>query len=460
MQAIRGFRVTSSLPIRAVTLALVLTMLWPISASPQAASEGATPVTEPDAGGTTIQATGAFGIDIDPDEPGSLEIGMLYHGEPPATTGADCSAYVAIQGPTRPRLSGDLCRSTSIFDELPPGDYLVTPPPFFGDDGSPLLPPVILTVMSETTTTYMFDITPAVGIVTGTITINGQPPEPGRYTICGLACQGLDGSGRYALMLPAGHGSIEIGTITGVVDAFAVDVVAGQTTELGTTDVTGDTPDPPGAIRIIMRYQGQDVDVAGAACRLYALITDGTRVLYPGNACDGPMTVGLLTPGDWLVTPMYETVDGSVALLPAVSLVVTPGGATTHTFDVTAEVGIVSDVITVGGRPPGPNRYVICATAPGYACEEIGADGRFALMLPAGAGSAIITNRSGVTVATLGFTVLAGQTAGIDAMPGTDGAPGSIDIGVPGGEDPDTSFAATLIAFLVALIARLLAQLA
>jgi len=137
------------------------------------------------------------GVDV-----GSLQIETLYQGAPPSATGASCSFNANLQGYG---FLGNLCDSMTV-DNIPAGTYTLSLGYAFGGT---LLPPVAVTIASGETTTQTFDVTPVVGIVSGSFTVAGLPPPSG-YGVCGFtngkACESKP-DGTFALMLPAGPGS-------------------------------------------------------------------------------------------------------------------------------------------------------------------------------------------------------------------------------------------------------------
>ena len=181
-------------------------------------------------------------------ELGALETVLIYNDQPPSATGARFTFAPAFVDPNNPGITvlelqslfcpGRCDRVTNA--GIVPGDYTLAL--FFEQSlsGDPLLPLVPVTVEAEPTTTHTFDVSGVVGVLTGTITINGQPPEFGVFLCLGPSganshCFELSADGSFSGLLPAGPGTGEARTFdTGsLIGTFSFEVLAGETVTLG-----------------------------------------------------------------------------------------------------------------------------------------------------------------------------------------------------------------------------------
>ena len=336
-------------------------------------------------------------------EVGALKVSVIYNGQAPSSAGAACNFNLTLQGFG---FLGDLCDEKTT-QNIPAGTYTLSLGYAFGNGA--LLPPAQVTIVTGQTTMHTFDVSAVVGIVSGTATVGGQTPPPG-FGVCGStngqACKGFGGGdGSFALLLPAGNGNgfvwgdgcqcIQKGT-------FTFQVVAGQTLDLGNVNV-----DPGGDLVVKLLYNGEKPSAAGAACNFNLnLVGHG----FLGDLCD-ETTRKDIRPGSYQLVLGYSF---GGALLPPVPVTIQSGQVTTHTFDVSALVGIVEGRVTVNGGP-APGGYGACANNNGQSCSGAGANGLFRLMIPAGNGTGFVWG-NGCTCERkkdFSFTAIAGQTVSV-----------------------------------------------
>ena len=279
---------------------------------------------------------------------------------------------------------GNLCDSSTT-TEIPPGNYSVRLTYAFGNHEA-LLPEVPVTISSGTTSEVAFDVSSVVGLVSGNVTLDGQPP-PSEYGVCGStngqACAGVGQTGgAFKLLLPAGPGTgfVYAGCQCNSLKTFTFDVVAGQATAIPSVNVeTG------GALHVAVTYQGQPPSATGATCNFnHFLIGRG----FLGNLCDSSTTTEI-PPGNYSVRLAYAF-GNHEALLPEVPVTISSGTTSEVAFDVSSVVGLVSGNVTLDGQPP-PSEYGVCGSTNGQACAGVGqTGGAFKLLLPAGPGTGFV----------------------------------------------------------------------
>ena len=354
----------------------------------------------PAAAGTTVSV-----------ETGSIYFDVSYNGAPPSTTGAACDFNATLDGWG---FLGDLCDSKQV-DNIPVGQYTLHLGYGFGSGY--LLPSVPITISTNTTTTASFDVSNVVGIVTGKILVNGQPPAPSDgYAVCGFtngkACQSTQGSdASFSLLLPVGAGTGDVyrGCDCPGLAHFTFNVSPGQTTDAGITSVDF------GSIYFDVSYNGAPPSTTGAACDFNATL-DGWGFL--GDLCDSKQ-VDNIPVGQYTLHLGYGF--GSGYLLPSVPITISTNTTTTASFDVSNVVGIVTGKILVNGQPPAPSDgYAVCGFTNGKACQSTqGSDASFSLLLPVGAGTGDVYRGCDCPgLAHFTFNVSPGQTtdAGITSV--------------------------------------------
>src|SRR5579859_5712384 len=334
-------------------------------------------------------------------EVGGLETDVVYQGQPPSATGAACDFNHTLDGYG---FLGDLCDS-QVQNNIPVGQYTLHLGYGFGSGD--LVPAVPVTIVAGQTTKVEFDVSSAVGIVTGKVLINGQPVGDGTG-VCGSTngqvCTGLpSGDGSFKLLLPAGAGT---GTVwanscqCNVIGNFKFTVGAGQSTDVGTVDVA------QGNLETDVVYQGQPPSATGAACDFNHTL-DGFGFL--GDLCDSQVQNNIPV-GQYTLHLGYGF--GSGDLVPAVPVTIVAGQTTKVEFDVSSAVGIVTGKVLINGQPVGDGTGV-CGSTNGQVCTGLpSGDGSFKLLLPAGAGTGTVWANSCQcnVIGNFNFSIVAGQT--------------------------------------------------
>jgi hypothetical protein len=167
---------------------------------------------------------------------GNVQVRVLYNGQPFYTGIAGAAPYLAFDNfgwYDSQHFNGVFDQGDRLFSNIPVGPGTLT------YRGFPSLPPINFNVSANQTTTVSIDAAAGFGIVTGTVSVNGQVPTPGQVNVCTgqRACQGNDATGRFRLMTPAGArtGTAAVGPNS---TSFSFNAVAGQTRDIGSPGST------------------------------------------------------------------------------------------------------------------------------------------------------------------------------------------------------------------------------
>src|SRR6266566_6746675 len=303
---------------------------------------------------------------------GALEVTLTYNGGPPSASGAGDQLKAELVAPIPATNQGvefsglGLINDDATFTDIRPGSYIVVIDGALLQPRARVVPTLGVVVLDDplqatiiitagATTAQSFDITPVVGIVTGTATINGQHPAAGSRVCVNTVHVGLGGSdvkesscaeltpppevctitsegpppgcgpAPFALFAAPADGLSGLGNTVSIVSAAghtlgstAVRIVAGQTTDIGTFDVG------TGALAIALTYNGATPSATGAAGRFSAsLFPDVTCLLSPSES----KSLGLVTVtahahvvfSDIIPCSYTLVISGPLLPLPAVS---------------------------------------------------------------------------------------------------------------------------------------------
>ncbi|MBA3276068.1 MAG: hypothetical protein H0T72_09750 [Chloroflexia bacterium] len=170
------------------------------------------------------------------DSTGVVEVQVEYRNGPTAGIDGECGFSISLIDASGDVVSeGEACDGYGV-TQVSPGAYVLRLG--YGSYGSKFyLPSVPLMVESGETVSHIFDVSNAMGIVSGTVTVNGQTPAADQYLICvltnGETCQFVGGDGRFGLLTAAGSGSADVRNLQGdQLGSRSVDVVAGETFQL------------------------------------------------------------------------------------------------------------------------------------------------------------------------------------------------------------------------------------
>jgi hypothetical protein len=331
-------------------------------------------------------------------ETSNIEGTLLWNGS--AVTGPGTSTiFVGI-----PSLTGVYIHADGTYHlvGLPPGTYTT------GVFGNGCFIPAYqigtatTAVAGGETKTADIDLTSTAGRVTGTIQVNGAPlpyPAISIPSLCGSWQS--DSAGAFHHFLAPGKYVADVAGNSGKIGSISFDVVAGQTTDLGTVNLlvgdlagtllwNGAPVSGPGTGTIygyIAPIAGQYLNASNGTYHFNALMPGSYTLAFFGNGCS---------------IPSYQIGSAQVDVVAET--------VTAVDLDITATAGRVTGRVTVNGTPlPYPNIFIpaFCGSWQSFA------DGTFLHFLPPGDYTATVAGNSG-PLGTVSFTVVAGQTTRID----------------------------------------------
>lgn len=331
-----------------------------------------------------------------------------------------------------------------------------------------LVTPVLIDVRDDRTAVESVDLTGVLGVIGGTVTVNGAAPGAG-YSACVLMgaprssdptfdwCLPLAADGAFRLLLPAIRGTLAI-CRTADVEAGAcgrLDIEAGDALAVVPINVRrGETRtvDPidilMSGLKVDLRYRDQtwsasDVPSAtGAAYWIEGVLEPGRGSLLELGRIDDLASAYGMPAGSYDVRLVYGPVPGGTSrlgsrttLVPVVGVLLDGHSTRSVTFDISTAVGVIELPVTVNGGEPGSG-YSACVLLPGTQgsdpfrwCQPVPADGLFRLLLPRdGTGQVCLTREATGTectpagptargpLASFTFRVQPGRTTSLDTV--------------------------------------------
>lgn len=292
------------------------------------------------------------------------------------------------------------------------------PPP--GPMGSyeDVQPPVTVELVGGTSTPVSFDISAVRGTISGSVRINGQPPQDHQYSVCieGFSCSMLAG-GEFVLLVRPGAGKIYLQSMGGFsrVAEAQFTAVAGQDVALGTIAVEFAT------LAVDVTYRGESIGPSMGAPgtlqgdRCFRLTIDGQPQMM--SLC-GSIAVRDLIPGTRLIgvqdyvppsgPPPGPPMGTYVDVAPPVSVELVGTQTTPVSFDIATVRGKVTGTVRINDQIPPGWDYSICID--GGSCSQI-SNGAFALLVRPGAGRLYLQSMMGMSrIAEMPYTAAAGET--------------------------------------------------
>jgi HYR domain len=257
------------------------------------------------------------------------------------------------------------------------------------------------------TITADFDLTATAGRVTGAAHVNGAATSGLRFQIDKPGCAQstfADDQGAFSRILAPGAYQAEVFNATGMLESVSFTIVAGQTTDLGTIDITG------GSVHGTVLWNGNPID-ALEALDLY-LYEPGSVSLLLSQAS---YQLSGIVPGTHLVG-LYTTTCTSdpSSKLGEVTFTAVTGSDVTADIELTATAGRLSGSILSGGAPLSSARLEIGDS--GCTSGVFGdATGHFSRPLAPGTYSASVFSQAGL-VDSFQFTIVAGQTTDLGTI--------------------------------------------
>jgi hypothetical protein len=346
-------------------------------------------------------------------ETATLQVNVLYAGQPVREAGIGAGCYrIDVDG----LAVAWFCGSSWVLEGLAPGDHtlaLTTYNPSRGDYVD-LSGPVAFSLAAGETATRDLELATRLALLTGRLTINGEPAPSLAYRVCtSVECDGEFGpDGTFSVLAQPGSGTATVtasGTPSVALSTFGYTASAGETTDAGTilTVVSG--------VDVSLRFAGQPLREAGIGSGCYRLDVDAAPAAW---FCGSDWALQGLAPGNhtlslWTYNPSrgdYTDLSGPVSVsLPA-------GETPSREIDLAGRLGLVTGRLTINGQPAPSLAYRVCTT---LECDgEFGADGSFAVLAEPGSGTGRVAawGNPSVTLAEFGFTAAAGQTTDVGVV--------------------------------------------
>jgi hypothetical protein len=341
---------------------------------------------------------------------GDLQGTVKWNGTPVSAWAEDF--VVAADGlPPAPGLMVSRETGSYSVEDCAPGTYALKV--FVAPPVAALLQvggPRSASVSAGATTTADIDVNSKAGEVTGVIKLNGSPHHASISIPLEPAPSvgfGSDPDGNFAILLPQGSYTANVGAGCDILGTFPFDITAGLTTDAGTHDLEA------GNLQGTVKWNGTPVS---AWAEDFVVFGGGLPVL-PVSRETGSYSVEDCAPGthtlNVFVAPPFAPelqVGGPVAAD------VSAGVTTTADIDLNSKAGRVTGVIKVNGNPhPAVISIPLPEPVPplGFGSDP---DGNFAILLPEGSYTAQIRSPANPSLlGTFGFSVSAGDTTDVHA---------------------------------------------
>ena len=302
---------------------------------------------------------------------GKATVRVLYNGQP---LPGGCALYFAV-GPY-----GLGCGGTTA--DIPIGNYTVT------ELHNYPFPQQTIAVNTGQTTVVDVETSPYVGLITGVVSVNGQPPAGNGFvtTYQQDGASGTDGTGRFRLFALQGAGTVQV-LLSGTPQATRTfTAVAGSEVDIGTIAIN------TGRAQVRVLYNGQPLP---GACSLYFAV--------------GPYGLGCGATTSDIPTGSYTVEELHGYPFPAQQVIVTAGQTAVVDVETSPYVGLVTGTVTVNGtRSTGA--FVRTTQEDGGSGTD--STGRFRFVALNGPSTAMALI-SGNPLATKPFTAVAGTTTDI-----------------------------------------------
>ena len=385
-------------------------------------------------GTLTKQSTVASDIEV-PVDAGALVVTAMYMGAPYSTYGTDgCPFTVRAQRGTSTVNSGPcVIQGPFQFNNLPPGSWDAHLD--WGMSMSAIETASGISIVAGQITNTAMDVSADVGIVHGTIQVNGVAPQSA--TLCvrapldqngsplmsaGSVCRGfssmpgMPADGKFRFFVRTGAARLELTGFGGVpIGQVPIAVNAGETHDLGVINFQ------LGELRVTPRYNGLQHPFGTDGCPLSVTARSATASITSGP-CSTPVSTFVLSnlaAGSYSVGLMWGMMGDPIMTQQASVL---PPNATDLTIDVSNRFGIVKGALLVNGQPP--SNVLLCVRSPldgngfptmnaGQICKfyqsmpGMPAVPEFALLVPAGPARLEIANGS---LGMRSLNVIAGET--------------------------------------------------
>ena len=303
---------------------------------------------------------------------GSVRFDLTYGGQPVSLSARGILAVFSF-GAYATSASGDV----AFVNDIVPGSYSVEVRVGGSGTVATTLP---LTVTGGNQTVVAVELGAVAGVYKGKLLVNGQPGFG--YLSCpgtGVGCIGLDPSGNFSHLMPAGNGTGQLSGPSGIIESFSYTIIAGQTVDLGTFNYSN------GSVKFNLKYGGQPV--SQAARGIQVVLSFGS---YATSANGDVAFVFGVVPGSYSVE---VRIGGSNSVALTVPLTVTGGNQSVVDVELCGAAGVIRGTLTVNGQPGFG--YTSCPSN-GIGCIGIDPAGVFTHLMPPGPGTGFILGSSGI----------------------------------------------------------------
>ncbi len=267
--------------------------------------------------------------------------------------------------------------------DIPAGTYTLTSPSY-------PIPAVPFTVTAGQTTNVNVEVGGVLGVITGTVSIDGQTPNPPVYVIPsptpGYSVTTNTGRFRFLAEPGAGTARVQDQSNGNILANISFNAVAGTELDIGNIAITTIAK---GNATIRTVFNGQPISL----CNITYESAAGT---VPCNGSYVDIPAGTYT----LTSPSYP--------VPAVSFTVTAGQTTNVNVEVGGVFGVITGTVLINGQVPSPPAYVIPSPTSGYSLTDN--TGRFRFLAVPGPGTGRVQDQQGGTfIANFTFNAVVGQ---------------------------------------------------
>ena len=283
-------------------------------------------------------------------------------------------------------------------------------------DGRELVLPRAVTLKTNQTTRLDYDLTSALSLVQGTVTLNGGVPPAFRLVTLSDG-QGnpwigarTDDRGLFRAFVPPGSGTGQVLLVPGQ-GGFSYTVGAGDFLNVGVLALTS------ASLRLDLSYFGRPVSELNAAGSVALSATDVFGRIV--DFSQGTVLLGNLAAQSVTMRVGYGAVafePGVLDLVQPIGLILQPGTNPPVTIPLERVLGVLTGVVELNGSPAPKGTQVALLTPDGrsLATGAIDATGRFKFLAPAGSGKGQVYLVDGQGA--FSYTIQAGVTTDLPTL--------------------------------------------
>ena len=371
--------------------------------------------------------------------PARIRVSAVYDGAPVGDVALGmgyCQFQIYLNG--RPARS--ICNGDEPVLEVAEGDVAVR----VYSNGWSTPAEATVSAAAGDTVDHVVDVTERMGLVTGTLRVNGEVPALNSYRVCAsFGCLIPTAGGTFSYLEPAGSRSATVrpSSSNSAIGSVSYDVTAGETTALDTVAVG------LGVVQLTLEYEGTPLSELSLGRYQYYNAFDGNQYLAGLRNDFSTAFIGLPSLAHTLRIRMQ---NGQV--IDSVTVTPSPGDTTAVAVELSDELGMVSGRLLINDVPAGAFDYQICIQ--NGPCIYTEADGIFRYLDLPGARTAYVRGSSSATrISEFGYTVVEGLTTIVGTV--TGGAQGETGTGTGVSVTPvDAATGASPAALLFGTVTR------